>query len=172
MLIAGGGDSPSSIGAGFAIAPAAGTPTAEPALTEVPAAAPQEWIGKVHRIVPQADVRSRTLPVAVRITNRIEDGTPALKSGAFARVHLPTGQQQLVTLVPKDALVLGGDRPLVYVLEPAEEGRPASVREVVVTLGVSKGNSIQVSGVVKAGDRVVVRGNERLKTGQPVTVLE
>ncbi|MEZ6060329.1 MAG: efflux RND transporter periplasmic adaptor subunit [Planctomycetaceae bacterium] len=139
---------------------------------EVPAARESEWNGKVHRIIPQADVRSRTLPVEIRITNHIQDGIPALKSGAFARVHLPTGQQQLVMLVPKDALVLGGEEPLVYVLEPAEEGKPASVREAVVTLGISKGNSIQVTGPIRAGDRVVVRGNERLKNGQTVTVLE
>ena len=39
----------------------------------------------------------------------------------YARVLLPTGSKQLATLVSKDALVLGGPQPMVFVVDGAAE---------------------------------------------------
>jgi RND family efflux transporter MFP subunit len=143
------------------------------ATLEVPSATRKEWSGTVRRIIPQADARARTLPVEVRVTNQIEDGVPVLKAGVLARVHLPTGRKQQSLMVPKDALVLGGVQTLVYVLQqPDGNSNETTVRAVPVTLGVSDGQQIQVTGNLSEGDRVVVQGNERLKSGQAVSVLK
>lgn len=137
---------------------------------EVPAFPNDVITGEITQIVPQADVRSRTFPVIIRVKNRIEEGVPRLKAGMLARVELPAGARQRTPLVPKDALVLGGRRPLVYVVDSKGKGQNRTVRGVPVTLGVADGGLIQVSGELKQGQYVVVRGNERLQDGQTVSV--
>ncbi len=48
----------------------------------------------------------------------------------------------------------------------------SQARQVSVTTGIGSGDYIEVRGEVVAGDRVVVRGNERLQPGQPVNASE
>ncbi len=141
------------------------------------------FVGEVKKITPQADVRSRTFPVKVRITNVIREDGPLLKAGMLARAVLPTGEQRQSTLVPKDALVLGGPSPMVWVVVPAEEAdmkgidpkapKPAGkVKAVPVEMGVADGHWIAVTGALKADQQVVVVGNERLLPGQLVSIIE
>lgn len=140
---------------------------------EVPSFPNELFTGTIERIVPQADVRSRTFPVVIRVENRIEEEVPRLKAGMLARVDLPTGTRRRMPLVPKDALVLGGPKPLVFVVDVgAGDGKTGTVRAVPVELGVADGASIQVDGPVRQGEYVVVRGNERLRSGQKVSVAK
>lgn len=140
---------------------------------EVPALPSEVLTGTVDRVVPQADLRARTFPVKIRVTNSISDEGPLLKSGMLARAMLPTGAKQRSTLVPKDALVLGGREPVVFVVDTESDGaRSGKSRPVAVVLGVAQGRLIQVRGNVQAGQWVVVRGNERLRPGQDVAITE
>jgi len=132
--------------------------------------------GTVDRIVPVAADRSRTFPVTIRLDNIIRDGRPMLLAGMLARVDLPSGKRRKLPLVPKDSLVLNGKDRCVYVVDPdptSGEGstRSGSVRKVAVDLGVAMGDGIQVVGKIKAGDLVVVVGNERLAPNAKVKVV-
>jgi multidrug efflux pump subunit AcrA (membrane-fusion protein) len=120
--------------------------------------------GKIHRIVPMADARSRTAPVKIRIQNHIEGGAVRILPGMFARVTLPVGDPHKARVAPKDAVVLGGPSPIVYVYDPST----SQVHPVPVRLGVAVGEGIEVDGDVPAGAQVVVRGNERLRQGMKV----
>ncbi|MFM7292380.1 MAG: efflux RND transporter periplasmic adaptor subunit, partial [Planctomycetia bacterium] len=84
---------------------------------ELDAAPHQTWIGRVERVVPQADLLSRSFPVKVAVQNRIVDGQPTLRGGMLARAWLPVGRTGLATVVPKDALVLGGPSAMVYCVD-------------------------------------------------------
>ncbi|OYW15124.1 MAG: hypothetical protein B7Z55_15245, partial [Planctomycetales bacterium 12-60-4] len=44
------------------------------------------YIGQVARVSPQADVKSRTFPVKVRVKNVIREDGPALKAGMLAKL--------------------------------------------------------------------------------------
>ena len=133
----------------------------------------QDFEGTVTRIVPQADVRSRTFPVKVRIENSIQDGLPTLKSGMLARVHVAVGRQQSALIVPKDALVLGGPQPSLQVVDYSAAGaKEGTVRAVPVQVGLAHGAWIQVVGEIRAGQDVVIKGNERLRPNQQVKVVE
>jgi RND family efflux transporter MFP subunit len=143
---------------------------------EFDAAADQTWIGTVERIVPQADLLSRSFPVKVVLANRIMAGQPVLRGGLLARAWLPVGRRGVATVVPKDALVLGGAEPLVYVVTPDREALAAggpdqqvgTVRAVEVSLGATVSGSVEVLGGLESGQFVVVRGNERLRAGARV----
>ncbi|MDF1746279.1 MAG: efflux RND transporter periplasmic adaptor subunit [Gimesia sp.] len=138
---------------------------------EVPALPDEVFTGKVALIIPQADVRSRTFPVKVRIKNTITKDGPVLKSGMLARAVLPTGSRQNALLVSKDALVLGGPTPMIFVVDPgSDRQKPGKARAVPVQVGVASGRLIQVKGNLKPGEHVVIRGNERLRPGQDVII--
>lgn len=133
--------------------------------------------GSVERIVPQADVRSRTFPVKVLLENPQLGKSHKLKAGLICHVTLPVGKREKVTVVPKDALVLGGDTPVVYVAHKAVD--PMTKKEGLIALRVpvdlgagSFGNLIQVVGDLKPGMSVVVRGNERLFPGQALNIVK
>ena len=89
----------------------------------------------------------------------------------YARVMLPTGAKQKAMLVFKDALVLGGPQPVLYVMDAsAANSKQGKVRPVPVQLGIAENNMIQVSGALQPGQMVVVQGNERLRPGQDVEI--
>ncbi len=145
---------------------------------DVPALPGQVFIGVVKHIIPQADIRTRTFPVKIEVTNQFQGELPILKSGMLARVTLPTGATQQATLVPKDAVVLGGKSPCVYVVEPSSNAQQPSANQtgkvilIPVSLGVAKASYVQVNGQLSVGQLVITRGNERVRPDQIVTINE
>lgn len=115
--------------------------------------------GTVRAVVPRADERARTFPVKVRIPN--EEGRVGV--GMLATARLPVGEPSENVLVPKDALVEGSRGSIVYVI-----GEDDTVRPVPVRTGGAQGVWSAVEGEVRPGDRVVTRGNERLRPGAQV----
>lgn len=127
--------------------------------------------GSVERIVPQADVRTRTFPVKVLVPNPISGKSHKLKAGMICHVTLPVGRPQRVMLVPKDAIVIDQGKARVMAADPVEGGMPVA-RRVPVEIGAAFGSLIQVTGQIKPGDVVVTRGNERLFPGQPLNIVK
>jgi RND family efflux transporter MFP subunit len=142
---------------------------------EVTSLPTENLVGRIAEIVPQADLRTRNFPVRVRLENKLVGGQPLIKAGMFARATLAVGRTAHATLVPKDAVVLGGPTPVVFVAEVtgsnAQGIKTAKVRSAAVQLGAALAGYIQVSGEVKPGDTVIVQGNERLNSGQSVVVV-
>jgi len=123
--------------------------------------------GTVVAVVPEADLRGRTFPVRIRVENPMDDGVPRLKAGMLARVTLAVGDAVPTLLVPKDAIVLGGPAPVVWVVDQGGGGKV-----VPVEIGAGYGDKVGVKAQLAEGDRVVVRGNERLMPGQPLRIKE
>ncbi len=117
-------------------------------------------MGVVRAVIPQADRTARTFPVKVSINAAGLNVAP----GMIAAAVFPGGERGTRTIVPKDALVLQGAQQTVFVV--TEEG---TVRPVPVTVGLGVGQWTSVDGQVRPGDKVVTRGNERLRSGQPVS---
>lgn len=139
----------------------------------IPSVPSEFFPGTIASIVPQADLRSRSFPVRIRIRNTVEKDLPAIRSGMLARANMPLGKRGLATLVQKDAVVFGGREPIVYVLDKrVDVSGVTPVRAVPVRLGVMDDNLVEVSGNLKAGDQIVIRGNERLANGEAVRVTE
>jgi RND family efflux transporter MFP subunit len=140
---------------------------------EIGALVKEVFTGRVAVIVPQANLKARSFPVKVRLENRFEGTNALLKAGMFARVTLPVGKKEPALLVSKDALVLGGPTPMVYVVDAdAKNPKQGKVRPVPVELGIADGNLAQVKGGLQVGQQVVVQGNERLFPGQDVVVTQ
>ena len=102
----------------------------EPGMTaRVTVAALPDWSDEkpITSRVPSADVRSRTFRVKVRLENEMQpEGQPLLSAGMFAQVTLAVGPRGKVLLVPKDAVVSGGEYPVLYAVDllPPATGQP------------------------------------------------
>lgn len=122
--------------------------------------------GTVRAAVPVGDERSRMFEIRVRLRS---DATWPV--GTPVRVALParpSGGAGARVAVPRDALILRREATYVFVVE--DEDSVATARRVEVTPGAGDGEWIEVEGDVRDGDRVIVRGAERLDDGQRVKV--
>ncbi len=116
---------------------------------------------EVRAIVPVGDTVSRTLEL------RLVLPSTDWHIGSAVQVSLPRSTPKPVVTVHRDALILRAERVSVFKID-AEN----TARRVDVELGAADGDLIEVIGDIKAGDRVVVRGGERLRDGQPVAVQD
>jgi RND family efflux transporter MFP subunit len=112
----------------------------------------------IEVVMPQGNPVSRTFPVRLKIPNP----TYRIKSGMEVIATFELGRKIKAILVPKDAIVPSGADNLVY---RVDQGKAYPVR---VVISGYYGNEAAVQGDLKPGQRVVIRGNERLRPGQPV----
>lgn len=116
--------------------------------------------GTVRTIVPVGDERSRLMDL------RIHFEGVNWRIGQPVRVGLPTSLPREVLAVPRDALVLRRSGASVYVVNG-----DSKAENVAVTVGMASGDLIEVTGKLQSGDKVVIRGGERLRPGQEVNVI-
>jgi len=115
----------------------------------------------VRAVVPVGDERARQFELRVGVD-------PALALvGSAVEVALPeTGANTTAGLaIPRDALVQRSDS--TYVMRVSGDNK---AEQITVTPGTSSGDLVAVQGALSVGDRLVVRGAERLKAGQAVKV--
>ena len=87
--------------------------------------------------------------------------------GQTLRVSIPTSDVREALVVPRDALVLRPGSISVFVVDNDQKAK-----QVMVTTGIGAGDQIEVSGDLADGDTVIIRGNERLRPGQTVSIME
>jgi len=119
----------------------------------------QLGVATLRAVVPVADSQSRLM----RLRLDIVEGE--WLAGQPVMVALPTALSQQVLSVPRDALVLRRGGSHLFKI-----GEDSAAERVQVQMGIASGEFIQVMGDLAAGDQVVVRGNERLRPGQGVSV--
>ena len=77
-------------------------------------------------------------------------------------IYIPSGQPEPVITIPQDALIPVSAGHVVFVV--AED----RAKRRIVTLGGTDGNNVIITAGLKAGDMVVVKGNEGLSDGSKV----
>ncbi|MEM7195701.1 MAG: efflux RND transporter periplasmic adaptor subunit [Pseudomonadota bacterium] len=116
----------------------------------------------VRAIIPEENPRTRTRRVRFVIEWQSDSGI--LASEQSATVYIPAGRSRDILSIHKDALIRKGSQTIVYaVVDDSAELRN-------VKLGNSSGERVEVLDGVSQGDQVVVRGNERLRPGQAVSI--
>lgn len=140
---------------------------------EIPALPHEKFVGQVTAIVPRGDERSRNFPVKVRLKNKFDaEGNPEVRSGMFARVWLPVEKRDQVLLIPQDAVVMGGQVPIVYAAVRSAPGAETAVAKLIpVTLGSAFNEYFEASGPLQPGMELVIEGNERLRPDQPLRIV-
>ena len=116
--------------------------------------------GKLLRLAPTVDQRTRALRAEVEIDNTAQQ----LRPGMFVEVTLIGERRENVPVVPRAAVADRGGRRVVFVLE----GQRVAMREI--TIGLGDDVNVEVRRGVVAGERVVVRGLETLTDQMVVRV--
>lgn len=115
-------------------------------------------LGTVREMAPAADAQSRTTTVKLTI-----DGAAGVQPGQYVRVQLPTAPVATL-MVPQAAVQRFGQMKRIFVVK---NGR-AELR--LVRTGAHRDGKIEILAGLRAGEQVVIQGNDRLVDGQPVKV--
>lgn len=115
---------------------------------------------RLGTVVPVGDEVSRQLELRLALTGL---GLPV---GSAVELGLPTETAREVLVVPRDAVLLR--REGNHVLRVAAGNQ---AERVDVELGERQGEHIEVRGSLSPGDRVIVRGGERLREGQTIAIF-
>jgi len=87
--------------------------------------------------------------------------------GQTLRISVPTSNVREALVVPRDALVLRPGGISLFVVDGDQKAK-----QVTVTTGIGSGDQIEVIGDLSDGDSVIIRGNERLRSGQSVSIMD
>ncbi len=128
----------------------------------------ERYRGTVRSVVPVAEPGARTFLLRVLPDREaLQDLLPGMSVTAL--LSLATGRSGLT--VSRDATLRYPDgRVVVWTVDEGEEGPVA--REQLVSTGVTFEGQVEIRAGLEAGDRVVVRGNESLRDGQRITLVD
>jgi RND family efflux transporter MFP subunit len=118
--------------------------------------------GKVKNISSKGD-DSHTYRVELTLKN--SESNP-LKSGMFVRVEFPMIEKKNILVTPREALLGSKRDPKVYVVE----NNVARLRSIVI--GQESGYDLEVVKGLHQGERVVINGQNNLRDGIPVTIIQ
>lgn len=125
------------------------------------------YAGRVLTTVPVTDPTVRTFLLRVAPA----DTVPGMLPGMSVRADLRMGTGESGVSVPRDAVLRYPDgRVVVWVVEDVD-GIPTAF-EKVVQPGFRFDGRVEIRAGLQAGQQVVIKGNESLRSGQPVDVYE
>ncbi len=125
--------------------------------------------GVVTSIAPQADPKARVFSIEVTLENPRDEVRPGM-IGSLTLGALPNPAPRLA--VPLSAVVRAPSDPngfAVFRLVP-RYGRTYAEAQII-QIGQTLGNSIEVTGGLSAGQRIIALGGSLLRDGQEVHVL-
>ena len=105
--------------------------------------------GKVILVSSVLDPETRSVKVRTEVTNR--DGK--LKPDMFANVEIITDMHSTSLSVPQSALLVDGGKSVVFI------AAGAGYEKRTVTPGIQSNDRVEIINGLKAGDKVVVKGN-------------
>jgi RND family efflux transporter MFP subunit len=117
----------------------------------------------VRALLPSENPLTRTR--VVRFIPNIGATLRPLAHDQSVTLEIPIGPERQVLSVHKDAIIIRQGKDIVFVAKGEEvEARP-------VRLGAAVGSRMEVLDGLGEGERVVVRGNERLRSGAKIQVI-
>jgi membrane fusion protein (multidrug efflux system) len=114
--------------------------------------------GRISVITPALEMQSRTAEIHISIPNP----GYVLNPGMFGGAEILLRSNPRATLVPIQALVTRGEKDIVYVIEDNKAVARA------VRKGLIKDTFVEIIQGVKAGEKVVIAGQDSLEDGSLV----
>jgi RND family efflux transporter MFP subunit len=124
----------------------------------VPAWPERNYAGKVSRISHALDPKTRTMSVELDVANR--EGS--LAPGMYPTVRWPVRRGQASLFVPKTSVVTTTERTFVI------RDRNGQAEWVDVRKGIAEGDSVEVLGNLKAGDKVLKHATDEMREGTQI----
>ena len=125
-------------------------------------ASDQNTLASVTAKIPRADPRSQTFEVRINIPKALNKHWAA---GQLVSVSVPTQKPTDSLTVPRDALILRKSGS--YVIKVNADN---TVSRLAVVVGRGNKERVAITGSLKHGDNVAIRGAERLADGDKVVI--
>nr|WP_298130843.1 efflux RND transporter periplasmic adaptor subunit [uncultured Pseudoxanthomonas sp.] len=119
----------------------------------------EEGTYPVSAMVPVGDETSRQLELRIAVQGL------DIPVGTAVDVGLPSAATRTVVAVPRDAVMLRREGDFVVRVDAA-----GKAERVPVKTGADMDGLVEVSGSVRVGDRLVIRGGERVEPGQRLDI--
>ncbi|WP_337188739.1 efflux RND transporter periplasmic adaptor subunit [Phenylobacterium sp.] len=119
--------------------------------------------GRIAQLDTRVDERTRAITARAEFPN----ASGRLKPGMLMRVGVSRGQRTTPS-APESAVSVQGDSAFVYVLQQQGERMMAEQRPIVT--GVRQQGFVEIVDGVRAGERLVADGLNKIQPGQPVRV--
>ncbi len=116
--------------------------------------------GRVRTLIQVVDENSQTFEA--RVDPAVPSNMPFV-AGQLMSVNISLAGSEQGVLIPRDAVVLREDGSYVFRI-----GQDNVAERISVTLGEGERDWVSVQGALSRGDRVAIRGIERLQPGQTV----
>jgi membrane fusion protein (multidrug efflux system) len=130
----------------------------------------QPILGKITTINPDVDSSTRNVKVEATLSNKDE----ALRPGMFVNVGVVLNKNRHIVAIPVSSVLYQPYGDSIFVVEDhpnAKGDEPRkTVRQQLVRLGETRGDYVEVSSGLKAGETVVTTGAFRLRPGTAVIV--
>jgi len=139
----------------------AGVPEGAAVSFTVPAFPGQTFTGTIARIAHSLDVKTRTMPVELEVTNP----TGQLSPGTFCDVLWPVRRPDATMFVPSSSVMTTLERVFVIRI------RDGKADWVDVKTGATVDKLIEVFGDLHEGDVVAARGTDELRPGTSVSAV-
>ena len=120
----------------------------------------------VRAIVPEEDpsTRTRSVRLVPYITDKITN--EPLAANQSVTIDIPIAQSKDMTTVHKDAIIVSGQSYFVYVIKGGKAWRRN------INLGQAVADRFVIISGLKDGEIVATRGNEKLKPGKKIKIVE
>ncbi len=118
--------------------------------------------GRVEKINSALDLSTRTLQAEVYIHN----ADRSLKPGMFASVEVVLLEKPQTLVIPREAILEAKNEMCVFVVE----GKQAVRRPI--TIGYEQDHMVEVLKGLNHGDQVIIKGQQLIKEGSAVRVVE
>lgn len=129
----------------------------------------ETWSGKVSIINSEVDVNTRNVKIRATVPN--PDGR--LRPGMFVNIEVLSSEKRQVLLIPATAVIYAPYGDSIYTIEEVKDDAGAAhlvAQQRFVRLGERRGDLVEVTSGLKAGETVVSSGAFKLRNGVTVVV--
>ena len=127
------------------------------------------WDGEITTVNPEIDVATRN----VRVRATFANANGQLRPGMFAGVEILSSERRPVLLIPATSVIFAPYGDSVFAIEEKkdESGKTDAIaRQKFVRLGERKGDFVEVTSGLSAGETIVSSGAFKLRNGTAVVV--
>ncbi len=118
------------------------------------------FTGKIVRFTRDVNFETRTMETEIDVQNKDLSISP----GMYANTMLRMDHVENVVTIPVEALVLSGQKQVVYVLDGTNH-----VQERTVEIGIEGSKLAEIKSGLNPGDKVIVGGQEKYQEGEEVS---
>ncbi len=123
-------------------------------------------VGEVSAVAPEVDRATRNVLVRATLSN--PDG--AFRPGMFVEAEVLQPESRKVLVVPATSIIFAPYGNSLFVAEKNESGDGLVAAQRFIRLGETKGDYVEITNGIEAGDEVVTTGGFKLRNGMSIEV--